>query len=62
VSFQEWLEVKLKQEEQFTKEKKTSQLLLQAHQLEAAVKKKERAEKAYDKWLKTKSVPYTMSL
>ena len=62
VSFQEWLEIKLKEEEKLTMEKKTSQLLLQAQQLEAAVKKKERAEQAYDKWLRTKNISHTMSL
>jgi len=61
VSFQEWLEMKLKQEEKVTKEKKTSQLLLQAQQLEAAVKKKERAEQAYNKWLRTKNIPHAVS-
>ena len=58
-SFEEWLEMKAKEQHRLTKQRKTSYQLLEAQRFEAAMRKKEKAEKAFNDWLKSKQIRMT---
>ena len=48
--------MKAKEQHRLAKQRKTSYQLLEAQQFEAAMKKKEKAEKAFSDWLKSKQI------
>ena len=46
--------MKSKEEQRFAKQRKTSYQLLEAQRFEATLRKKQKAEKAFNDWLKSK--------
>ena len=46
--------MKSKEEHRLTKQRKTSYQLLEAQRFEAAMRKKQKAEKAFNDWLRSK--------
>lgn len=51
--------MKAKEQHRLAKQRKTSYQLLEAQRFEAAMRKKEKAEKAFNDWLKSKQIRMT---
>lgn len=48
--------MKSKEEQRLAKQRRTSHQLIEAQRFEAAMRKKQKAEKAFNDWLKSKQI------